>query len=71
MSVLCCYLHFTTPHRTNPAVFGKIYINNKTFYFSCGYLSEFRGVLGLHTEPYFHRRKHISAERQRNFEGNI
>lgn len=63
MSVLCCYLHFTTSLGAYPAFLEKIYINNKTFSFSCGYSSEFRRVLGLYAEPNFHRREDISAKR--------
>ena len=71
MSVLCYYLHFTISLGAYPAFLEKIYINNKTFSFSCRYSSEFRGVFGLHTEPNFHRWENISAERQRYFERYI
>ena len=71
MSALCCYLHFTILLGAYPAFLGIIYINNKTFSFSCGYSLELGGIFGLHAEPNFHRRQNISAERQRNFERYI
>lgn len=62
MSVLCCYLHFTISGKIYPVKKTVFYGNDKTFSFSCGYSSEFRCVLGLHTEPDLHRREDISAE---------
>ena len=71
MSVFCCYLHFTILEKNYPVKNAVFYRYNKTFSFSCGYSSEFRRIFGFHAQLYFHRRQHISAERQRHLKRYI